>query len=250
MFPHHFPIIPGWDVAGEVVALGEGANSVSVGDSIYAYARLPSVQSGTYSEYIALPESYVALKPKNVSAPHAAAIPLVALTAYQGLYEVAKIQSAERVLILGGSGGVGSFAIQFAKLAGAHVTATASSANRSYLEQLGVDTVIDYKKDSVNAADYDLIFDTVGGESLKNALASRSAGTRFVSIVETPPQGLFHFVYPNGSQLQTMATLFEAGKLKLPEVKIRRVLEAADAQDESQRGHTRGKVVLAIDFKI
>ncbi len=252
MLPHELPIIPGWDVAGEVVALGEGASAVKVGDLIYGYARLPTVQSGTYAEFIALPETFVALKPKSVSAENAAAIPLVGLTAYQSLHEVGKIQSAEKVLILGGAGGVGSFAIQFAKLAGSQVTATASHANLAYLRRLGADHVFDYNSTNVfsnSAGDYDLILDTVGGETLKRAISARPERTRVVSIVETPEQGLFHFVYPNGSQLQIIAALFDSGKLKMPDVEVRSILKAAEAQDESQHRQVRAKVVLAVDFK-
>jgi NADPH:quinone reductase-like Zn-dependent oxidoreductase len=102
---------------------------------------------------------------------------------------------------------------------------------------------------SPSAGDYNLIFDTVGGETLKKAIGVRIERTRVVSIVETPERGQFHFVYPNGSQLQIISELFETGKPKVPEVKALSILNAAEAQDESQKRHVRGKLVLAIDFK-
>jgi len=123
--PHALPIIPGWDVAGTIVARGEGAEDFEIGDRVFAYARLPEVKNGTYAEYIALPENYVARLSDDLKNEEAAGIPLVALTAYQALHENVKVQRGDRVLITAGAGVVGSLAIQFAKLAGAVVTTTA-----------------------------------------------------------------------------------------------------------------------------
>src|SRR5690606_35960069 len=141
--PHEFPIIPGWDAAGVVTALGEGASRFQVGDEVYAYTRLPTVKHGTYAEYIALPEAAVALKPKNITPAAAAGIPLVGLTAWQALFDLASVKSGDTVLVTGGAGGVGSLAIQFAKSVGARVITTASAANHDYLRGLGADVAID-----------------------------------------------------------------------------------------------------------
>ncbi len=257
MMPHQFPIIPGWDAAGEIVALGEGVSHFKVGDLVYSYTRLPTVQSGTYAELIAVPESYVALQPKTLKSFESASVPLVGLTAYQGLHEVAKIKKGDKVLIIGGSGGVGSFAIQLAKIAGASVTAIASKSNINYLKQLGADHVIDYTSEDMKTSalklepnGFDIVFDAVGGESLKIGSQLVHQGSHVVSIVETPENGSFHFVYPNGKQLEQMAQLFDAGVLHLPSIQVRSISEAAAAQDENQLRHVQGKVVLAIDFAL
>lgn len=257
MLPHVFPVIPGWDAAGEVVALGEAVTNFKVGDAVYAYARLPEVHSGTYAELIALPESFVAHKPKGLTFAEAAATPLVALTAYQALHEVAKIKKGDRVLITGAAGGVGSFALQFAKIVGSEITATAGSSNQEYLKELGAHYTINYQnadawqKISASAPEgFDVILDTVGGETLAKAISLTKGGSRTVSIVERPPIGAgeFHFVYPSGSQLEEIGKLFDSGLLQSPALSIRSIREAALAQTENAERHTRGKIVLAIDF--
>ena len=226
-----------------------------VGDLVYAYTRLPTVQSGTYAEMIAIPESYVALQPKSLKSFQSASVPLVGLTAFQALHEVGKIKKNDKVLIIGGSGGVGSFAIQFAKIAGAKVTAIASKSNINYLKQLGADHVIDYTSENIKTSasklqpnGFDIVFDAVGGESLKIGSQLIHKDSRVVSIVETPENGSFHFVYPNGKQLEQIAQLFDAGLLQVPSLQVRSINEAAAAHDENQQRHVQGKVVLAIDF--
>lgn len=257
MLPHVFPVISGWDAAGEVVALGEAVTNFKVGDAVYAYARLPEVHSGTYAELIALPESYVAHKPKGISFAEAAAVPLVALTAYQALHEVAKIGMGDRVLITGAAGGVGSFALQFAKIAGVTVTATAGAANQEYLRELGADYTVNYQGPDAwkNVSDsapegFDVILDTVGGDTLAQSIKIARGNTRIVSIVERPPAGSgeYHFVYPSGSQLEEIGKLFDSGLLRSPSLSIRSIKDAASAQAENAARHTRGKIVLAVDF--
>jgi len=259
ILPHQFPIIPGWDVAGEIASLSpESKHQFNVGDQVYAYTRLPVVHSGTYAEYISIPESYLAHKPKNLSTAESAAIPLVALTAYQALVETAQLSATDRVLILGGSGGVGSFAIQFAKIWGANVVATTSASNLDYLKSLGASEAIDYtssnwinklKELAQDQAGYDVILDAVGGETLKQVESIAGSNTRIVSIVDTPKRGNYHFVYPNGEQLQKITNFFENKKLKLPEIKIKNIREAKEAQEESAKRHIRGKLVLEVNFQ-
>lgn len=262
--PHRFPIIPGWDAAGVVAAIGKDVTDVKVGDEVYAYTRLPEVHSGTYAEFIAVPESFVARKPKDVSLAAAAALPLVGLTAYQALHEILNVKAGERLLVTGGAGGVGSLAIQFAVAAGVHVTATAGSSNQGYLKELGADVALDYTKGNVaeaakasTPAGFDAVFDAVGGASLQEAATLLKDGGRLVSIVDTPSAALFgpkkatfayHFVYPSGPTLQKIASLIDAGKVIVPNVGVRSIREAGNAQLESQGRHVRGKLVLAIDF--
>lgn len=262
--PHVLPIIPGWDAAGEIAEVGEGVRDLAVGESVYAYTRLPEVHAGTYAEYIVVPASFVARRPATLTAAEAAAVPLVGLTAYQALTEFADVKAGDRVLVTAGSGGVGSFAIQFAKALGAHVTATAGSSNQAYLRELGADEAIDYVSQDVGAAGraiapqgFDVVLDAVGGTSLAVAAKLVKDGGRLVSIVDTPSQALFdkktvkhgyHFVYPNGAQLAAIGKLIDAGKVVVPAVAVRSVKEAAAAQDENQKRHVRGKLVLAIDL--
>jgi NADPH2:quinone reductase len=262
--PHRFPIIPGWDAAGTVAAVGAGVKGFAAGDEVFAYTRLSEVHSGTYAEFIAVPESFVARKPKTASLAASAALPLVGLTAYQALHEVLQIKAGENVLVTGGAGGVGSLAIQFAVAAGAKVTATAGSANQSYLKELGATHTIDYTQGNVTAAaqalvpqGFDAVFDAAGGASLKESATLVKDGGRLVSIVDTPTDALFggkkvkhayHFVYPSGAQLERIAALIDAGKVVVPTVGVRSVTAAAEAQTESQSRHVRGKLVLAIDF--
>jgi NADPH2:quinone reductase len=254
--PHRFPIIPGWDAAGEIAAVGPDVRGFSVGERVYAYTRLPEVHAGTYAEYIALPAGAVAKAPAKLSDAEAAAIPLVALTAYQALHEVVRVKAGDQVLVTGGAGGVGSFAVQLAKLAGAIVTTTAGTANQAYVKELGATNAIDYTKSDVTQAarqiapaGFDIVLDAVGGRSLQEASGLLKDGGRLVSIVDAPARGSYHFVYPNGEQLGEIARLFDDGKLAAPAIKIGSVKDAAAAQQESEQRHIRGKLVLKIDFQ-
>jgi NADPH2:quinone reductase len=264
LMPHQLPIIPGWDAAGVVIGVGNAATKFKVGDRVYAYARLPIVQRGTYAEQVSLPEDYWAKIPDAVTTAEAASVPLVALTAYQALHELAKIRVGDHVLVTAGAGGVGSFAIQFAKLAGAKVTATGSRSNHGYMQELGADFVIDYTGGktvadgrSIAPQGFDVVLDGAGAQALNDAWQLIKRGGRLVSIVETPNEELakekqvqaaFHFVYPNGEQLGQIAGLIAAKKVRVPSYQIRSIREAAAAQDENQARHVRGKVVLAVDF--
>ena len=256
MFPHIFPIVPGWDAAGTVVEIGAQAKQFKVGDKVFAYTRLPNVQHGTYAESIALPETAVALIPNTLSEAQAAAVPLTGLTAFQALREIAGLKKGDNVFISGGAGGVGSFAVQFAKLLGANkVVTTASKGNFDYLQSLGADSVIDYTSQNVVGVakqlvpqGFDVVFDTVGGEALADAAQLLAPEGNLVSIVDTPEKGKFHFVYPSGEHLKEIASWFESGKLRVPEIQVRPIGEAAAAQKENAQRHVRGKVVLKVAF--
>src|ERR1700758_4310461 len=141
-FPHTMPFIPGWDGSGIVEAVGSGVTQFKQGDEVYAKTN----RDGTYAEYAIVTEPEAALKPKSVDHVQAAAIPVVALTAWQALFEKAQLAAGQKVLIHGAAGGVGSFAVQFAKWKGAHVIGTASAKNQAFLRELGTDEPIDYEK--------------------------------------------------------------------------------------------------------
>jgi NADPH:quinone reductase-like Zn-dependent oxidoreductase len=264
MLPHVFPIIPGWDAAGTVEAVGEAVTGFKPGDRVAAYARLPEVHQGTYAEYINLPTSFLAKLPDSVSFDQAAGVPLVALTAFQGLNDDKSISPGAQVLVLNAAGGVGSYAVQFAKQLGAIVTATTSAANRDYVKSLGADHVIDYTSESLTDSGrkiapqgFDFVFDAVGGESLAKAYALVKSNGSLVSIVDSPDSAKtaekkiharFHFVYPDGKQLQSIFDSIANRKTKLPAYSIRPISEAKQAQQSSETHRTRGKIVLAINF--
>jgi NADPH:quinone reductase-like Zn-dependent oxidoreductase len=249
------PLIPGWDFSGVVEATGPGVTRLKKGDEVYARPDL--ARNGAYAEYIVAKESEVALKPKAVDHVQAAAIPLAALTAWQALFDTAGLKAGQKVLIHGAAGGVGSFAVQLAKWKAAHVIGTASGRNQSFLRELGVDEPIDYEKapfeDVVH--DVDVVLDTIGGDTQKRSWKVLKKGGILVSIISPPSaeeaakrgvrQG-YVFVQPNASQLTEIAKLVDSGKLKPVVETVLPLSEARRAQEQSETGHTRGKIVLKV----
>jgi NADPH2:quinone reductase len=264
MIPHDFPVIPGWDAAGTIAAVGSDVQQLQMGDPVYAYTRKPRVHGGTYAEYVTVPADAVAPLPSSLTANAASAVPLVALTAWQALFNFAELHTGESVLIHAGAGGVGSFAVQFAKHRGAKVITTAGPSNHGYLKELGADHVVDYTAGEVVAAvravypdGVNVVLDAAGGDALVQSWEILAPAGRLVSIVDTPDaaraerQGVkagFVFVSPNGAQLRDIGALIDAGSVRIPHLTTRSVREAAAAQDDNRAGHTRGKVVLTIDF--
>ena len=262
LFPYDFPIILGWDAAGIVKQAGSKVTRFKEGDEIFAYCRKPSVHGGAYAEYIVLEEEHAAIKPKNISFEEAASIPLAALTAYQSLFDAAKIKAGETVLIHAAAGGVGGFGVQLAKDHGAVVWATASGGNKEYVKNLGAFQVVDYTQEdfrkvirSQNPDGVDVVFDCVGGEVLQKSVEIVKRGGRLVTIVDDPT-GLarsdihkeFVFVAPNRTQLTELALMVEQGRLKthLSQVFPFGLEEARKAHELSESGHTRGKMVIAV----
>lgn len=255
--PTSFPVVPGWDMAGVIEERGYSARRFNVGDEVYAYARRPVVQHGTFAEYIAIPESYIALRPKNLSWEEASGIPLVGLTAYQSLFDAGHLQANQTVLILGASGGVGSLAIQLAKAKGATAIGVASSKNHSFMKELGADETIDYQGTDVGEAvknilpdGVDLIFDCASGETLQQSLKALKPSGKLVSILHhgegLDPELNFTYVFvePNTTQLGHLRELADAGKLKVHVSKTFALDEAAEALKQIQSSHTTGKIVV------
>ena len=179
-FGTHLPLIPGYDMAGIVEATGEKVTRLKRGDAVYAYL----LWGGGWAEYCLTNENEAALKPKSLSQIEAAAVPLAALTAWQALVDAAHLAAGQTILIHGGSGGVGSFAIQIAKTFGARVIATASTPNQDLLKQLGADVAIDYTKAKFEevAREVDVVLDTVGGETLARSYAVVKKGGIVITI--------------------------------------------------------------------
>ena len=259
--PHAFPIVLGWDAAGVVDALGEKADFAKVGDEVFAYCRKEILHDGTYAECILVEERHLATKPKNLSFEEAAAVPLAGLTAYQALFEGIQLKPGETVLIHAGAGGVGGFAIQLAKNAGARVLSTASARHHNYLRQLGVDAIVDYTKENfvdalrkLHPEGIDAVFDTVGGQTQIDSAEVLKKGGRLTSILSMN-EGYFRqlgliphyvFVRPEPHQLRRLGELLEGGQLKIKLEKVYALQEAALAHQQIEEKHAQGKIVLKI----
>lgn len=253
------PYILGWDISGEVVALGEGVTAFAIGDAVYGMPRFPQ-EAKAYSEYTTVPVSDIALKPERLSHQEAAGVPLAALTAWQALFDVAHLQAGQTVFITGGAGGVGHFAIQLARWKGAHVITTTSTRNVEFVRQLGADVVIDYTQQAFTEVvkDVDVVLDTVGEDVLKDAFRVVKRGGIIVSLPghkgvqdlgdELSPQYgvlfILILVHTSGDQMRELARLFDTGKLKVHLDGVFPLKNTAQAHTLSEGGHVRGKLVL------
>ncbi|GAB6417165.1 NADP-dependent oxidoreductase [Bacillus cereus] len=186
LLKYEMPLILGNDFSGVIVKVGSKVTRFKVGDEIYARPRKNKI--GTFAEYIAIHEDDIALKPKNLSFEEAASIPLVGLTSYQALHDIMQLQKDQKILIHAGSGGVGTFAIQLAKIMGATVTTTASEAGSDLVKSLGADQIINYKTEKFEEIlkDYDAVFDTIGGTTLEKSFNIIKSGGNIVSVSGMP----------------------------------------------------------------
>ena len=250
-----FPIILGGDVAGVVERVGSTITKFRAGDPVFAYVSLNN--SGGYAQYALVTEREAAPKPKSLTYVEAAAVPIVALTAWQGLVDTAKLSVGQTVLVHGGSGGVGSFAIQIAKARGAKVIATASTANQDFLKQLGADVAIDYTKQKFEdvAKDVDVVLDSIGRDTLARSYGVVKKGGIIVSIVARPKdselqkhsiRGAALSVEPNSEELAEIGKLLDDKKIKVVVSQTFPLSEAMKAQEQVATGHTRGKIVLTV----
>ena len=213
--------VPGHEFSGVVAAMGEGVTGVDVGQEIYGMNDW--FADGATAEYcLTLPGS-IAAKPKSLTHIEAASVPISALTAWQGLFDRAKLQAGERVLVHGGAGAVGIFAVQLARSRGAHVIATASEHNLSFVSGLGADEVIDYRKERFEdrVGKVDIVFDTVGDETLQRSWSVLKPTGRMVTIVsdiegtdDPKLKAAFFIVEPNRDQLTEVARMLDAGTLR------------------------------------
>jgi len=249
------PAIPGYDIAGVVEKTGAKITKFKGGDPVYAYIALD--KGGGYAEYAVVTEKEASAKPKSLNYVEAAAVPLVSLTAWQALIDTAKLSAGQTVLIHGGSGGVGSFAIQIAKARGAKVIATASTPNQGLLKELGADVAIDYTRQKFEevAKDVDVVVDSVGKDTLARSYGIVKKGGFIVSLVAQPNQaeldkrgirGASLSVEPNSDELAEIGRLIDAKKIKVIVSQTLPLAEAAKAQAQADTHHTRGKVVLKV----
>lgn len=256
--PRH--LILGSDIAGRVKAVGEDVTHLRPGDAVFG--DLSSVGLGGFAEYVSAPAHILALKPANVSFTNAAAAPMAAITALQGLRDNGHIQPGELVLINGASGGVGSFAVQIAKSFGAEVTAVCSTRKVEVVRSLGADNVIDYSREDFTQTGqpYDLIFDTVGNRSLADYRRALSPQGRFVTTTFLPAlllRGLLPFqrsqqvmrsmlARPNTEDLRFIGELLETGHLCALVDRSYPLGRTTDALRYLGEGHAAGKVLISI----
>ncbi|MBY3220578.1 NADP-dependent oxidoreductase [Rhizobium laguerreae] len=277
--PYRPPFVLGHDVAGTVVKVGSGVNGFKVGDEIYARPRDHHV--GTFAEFIAIHEDDVALKPRTLTMEDASSIPLVALTAWQALFDVAKVKPGQKVFIQAGSGGVGTIAIQLAKHLGATVATTTSAKNAALVKSLGADVVIDYKSQDFEKilSGYDVVLNSQDPKTLAKSLNVLKRGGHLVSISGPPDpafakdlglnallklvvrllsrsvrkkaksrsvQYSFLFMRANGRQLEQIAELIDSGALRPVVDKIFPFKQTPEALAYVETGRVKGKVVIKV----
>ena len=239
------PAIPSYELSGVVEAVGPGV-TLAAGDEVFALT--PFDRDGVAADYTALPAELLVARPRTLRHAESAAIPLPALTAWQGLFDHGRLGPDERVLIHGAAGGVGAFAVQLARAGGAHVIGTASAANLGLVRELGAHEAVAATTPFEDAMEpVDVVFDTAGGERLRRSPAVLGTGGRLVSVAEEPPDGGVSFVVePNRDQLMSLARLTELGKLRPPSVEVFPLPSAREAFERSLEPGRHGKVVLAV----
>lgn len=279
LLPYKFPLILGHDVAGIITKVGSKVRQFKVGDEVFA--RPADFKIGTFSEYIAINETDISLKPQNISMEQAASFPLVALTAWQAFFEKARLQKGQKVFIQAGSGGVGTIAIQLAKHLGATVATTTSADNFDLVKSLGADIVIDYKTQDFETIlkDYDLVLNSQDGKTLEKSMKILKSGGKVISISGPPDTtfakelGLpwfmktaffflsrkvkkqakklnvdysFLFMQANGKQLSEISSLIEAGVIRPIIDKVFSFEQTNEAMSYVESGRAKGKVIVRV----
>jgi NADPH:quinone reductase-like Zn-dependent oxidoreductase len=279
VLPYRVPFVLGHDVAGLVLRVGSEVRSFAPGDEVYA--RPDKDRIGTFAELIAIHEDDVARKPATLTMEESAALPLVALTAWQALVERAKLQPGQRVLIHAGSGGVGTIAIQLAKHLGAHVATTTGPANVEWVKNLGADVVVDYRRDDFETIlrDYDVVLDSLGGKTLRKSLRVLKPGGIAIGIGGPPDPNFareiransivriatvllsgrtrlrarrhhvrysFLFMKASGEQLRAIAALVDAGTLRPVMDRVYPFMSTKEAMGYVESGRAKGKVVVTM----
>lgn len=246
------PIPLGSEIAGTIEELGDSVTGFNVGDAVYG-----KIRTGGFAEYAIAHQEDLAHKPQRLDFIQAAAIPLAALTAWQAMFDLAKLTSGQRILITGASGGVGSLAVQLAKAKGAYVIGTASSRNEDFVKQLGVDEFVDYTRQHFAEVikDVDVVFDTVGGETYQQAFTTLKAGGYFVTAVEFPTENQRNtygdhlarvFCKSDPEDLTAISALVDNAQLIPHIATVLPLARIKDALDLSETRRARGKIVLQI----
>ena len=279
ILPYRLPLILGNDVAGVVVGAGPGVRKFKPGDEVYA--RPAKDRIGAFAEYIAVAEDDLAPKPEQLTMEEAASIPLVGLTAWQALIEIAGLRAGQKVFIQAGSGGVGTFAIQLAKHLGATVATTTSAANADLVKRLGADVVIDYRDDDFETVlhDYDVVLHSLDNETLKKSLRVLKPGGKLISISGPPDPGFarelgkpwilrpvtgllsyrtrkaakrrqvgytFLFMRASGDQLRKITALIDSGVIEPIMDRVFPLESTVEAMAYVDKGRAKGKVVVKV----
>ena len=251
-YPHHFPIVPGWDLSGVVERVGPSVVDFAPGDEVFGYVRRDDVQWGTAADLVPVPQRCLARKPESLSFAEAGALPLAGLTAYQALAEVLDIGEGDRVLVHRASGGVGFCAVQIAVALGAEVIGTASPRNHGFLRDAGVAEVFDYSAGPASeqlGEPVDAVLDLVGGPALADAPDQVRDRARIVSVVDPAVRdlgGRYLFVRPDQHDLEELGRMADAGQLRVPIAKAFPLEQIAEAHRLVAGGHVRGKVVVTL----
>lgn len=251
----NFPVILGWDIAGIVTE--SKSSAFNVGDKIFALSRFPELADG-YAEIVSVPADQAVIAPVSLSFEEAAAVPLAALTAWQALVETANVQAGQRVLIQAAAGGVGHFAVQIAKLKGAYVIGSSSSANVDYLISIGVDETVDYTAKAVGEqiSEVDVVLHALPPDIRESASwPCLKSGGLMISLTGPAPEEesskydatcIPVFVRPNSEQLAQIGKLIDDGAIKVALSKIYSLEEVGQAHRQLESRHTNGKVVIKI----
>ena len=248
------PMIMGLDVTGIVEAVGQGETSFQPGDEIFAKV---SIGQGGYAEYTVTSSTQAAKKPRSIGFVESAAIPTAGLAAWQSLFDIAGLESGQSVLIHGAAGGVGTFAVQFAKWKGAHVIGTASSKNAEFLRSIGSDEVIDYRNQRFEeiVSNLDVVLDTIGGDTFERSWKVLKPGGFLVSTVVSIPEGMPQkygvraktlMTQADGRELAQIAAIIDEQKIKPIVTTVLPLADAKKAHEMSESRHTRGKIVLRV----
>ncbi|QIP84207.1 NADP-dependent oxidoreductase [Streptomyces sp. Tu 2975] len=280
ILPYRLPLVLGNDLAGVVVRVGSAVTRFAVGDEVYA--RPDKDRIGTFAELIAVHQDDVAVKPATLTMEEAASLPLVALTSWQALVERAHVQPGQKVLVHAGSGGLGTIAVQLAKHLGAHVAATASTAKVDLVKELGADVVVDYKKQAFETLlhDYDVVLDSLGGETIEKSLQVLKPGGQVISVAGPPDAAFarelganpilrlamsalsfrtrrraerrhvtysFLFMKGSGEQLGELTPLIEAGRIRPVVDRVFPFDQTRQAMEYVEKGRAKaGKVVVTM----
>jgi len=247
--------IPGHDLSGLVAEVGTGVTDVAIGEAVYALTEF--WRDGAAAEYAIARATDLAPKPRSLDYVQAAGVPLVGLTAWQALFDHARLSAGQSVLIHGAAGGVGSMAVQLAHWVGANVIGTASVRNRDFLRGLGADEVIDYTSTRFEDMlhDVDIVLDTIGGDTMERSWSALKKGGLLVSVFSPPPKeqakahgvrALFFVVQPNRAELIQIGDLIDAGQVQPVIETVFPLSEARQAFERALSGHTRGKIILRV----
>ncbi len=257
MAPLKFPVTLGGDFSGVVLEVGEGISGFKRGDEVYGSAIILGGGSGSFAEFALANAKAVAIKPKKVNHIEAAALPLAGVSALQALLDHMDLKKGQKILIHGGAGGIGTFAIQIAGYIGAFTATTVSKSDIQHAKDLGADEVIDYKNQAFEEMlkDFDAVFDTVGGQTYERSFKTLKRGGIIVSMLEQPHKGLMdqygvktigQFTQITSDRLSKLAELVDKGVIKLHVDKTFQIDQAGEALGYLQTGHPQGKVVVEV----